>query len=98
MIIDAFREIEDICIEYRVDMKSPDNIDEFLKHVHDFEKMKQKGSHLLFNEIELEVREKNKFLKQQCAGIDNMVVSYRNLLGRINVLKSAVRLLRLSDS
>lgn len=76
-------------------MRSPANIDEFLKHVHDFEKMKQKGSHLVFNEIETEVREKNKFLKQQCAGIDNMVVSYRNLIGKINVLKNAVKLLRL---
>lgn len=76
-------------------MKSPPNIDEFLKHVSVFEKLKQKGSHLLFNEIENEVRDKSKFLRNQVSGIENMVSSYRNLIQKINVLKNAAALLRI---
>jgi len=41
------------------------------------------------------VREKSKFLKQQVAGIDSMVTNYRNLIARINVLRNAVKMLRL---
>ena len=51
--------------KYRLPLQSPSSIEEFLKHVKNFEKVKQKGSHLLFSEIEKEVNEKNKFLKQQ---------------------------------
>lgn len=45
-------------------MKQPANIHEFLHHIKEFEIQKQKGSQLLFNEIESEVRDKAKFLKQ----------------------------------
>lgn len=44
-------------------MQSPASIEEFLRHVQDFEKTKQKSSHLLFAEIEAEVKEKSKFIK-----------------------------------
>ena len=77
-------------------MQQPANIDEFLNNVKDFERIKQKGSHLLFNEIESDVREKSKFLRQQVNGIENMVLSYRGLLAKINVLSQAAKLFSLA--
>jgi hypothetical protein len=59
------RDIEEIFYKYKVDLRTPTSIDEFLRHVQDFEKIKEKGAHLLFSEIEHEVKERSKFLKSQ---------------------------------
>jgi hypothetical protein len=55
--------MEAIYQRYRVEMKQPTNIDEFLHNVEEFERLKQKSSHLLFTEIENEVKDKQKFLR-----------------------------------
>lgn len=52
---------------------------------------------MLFAEIEAEVKEKSKFIKSQVAGVDNMIINFRNLIARINVLKNALSLLRVGE-
>lgn len=46
-------------------MRSPPDIDVFLQQVDDYTKQKGKAVHLLFNEIENDIGEKNRFLIKQ---------------------------------
>jgi hypothetical protein len=89
--------MEEIYQRYRVEMKQPQSFDEFLRNVAEFERLRKTGSQQLFTEIELEVKEKSKFLKQQVKGIEEMVNSYRLLLAKINVLRNAAHLFRVSQ-
>lgn len=91
------RDMEEIYQRYRVEMKQPHSFDEFLHNVAEFERLRRTGSQQLFTEIELEVREKGKFLKQQVKGIEEMVNSYRLLLAKINVLRNAASLFRVGS-
>ncbi len=88
-----FREVEDMCRKYHVEMRSPDNIDTFLQQVNLFRQQKGKAAHLLFNEIEHDIVDKHSFLMNQEDGLEKMVQMFKTLIGKINVLNHTQKLL-----
>ncbi len=55
--------MEEFCRRYRVDMKSPENIDQFLSEMNQIRQRKGKAAHLLFQDIEQDLNEKGDFLQ-----------------------------------
>lgn len=84
-----------MCDRYNVEMKSPPGIDVFLQQVDEYTKLKGKAVHLLFNEIESDIKDKHSFLIKQTKLIESMVDSYKNLMATINVYKRAAILFNL---
>lgn len=64
-------------------MRSPSNIDEFLQEMNSIRQKKGKASHLLFNDIEQDLNEKDTFLKDQSSKIDEMIRMYSTMLAKI---------------
>lgn len=53
-----------------------------------------KASHLLFNDIENDLKDKVKFLKEQQEGLGRMVQMYKGMIAKINVLHHAREIFR----
>lgn len=86
-----------MCRRYNVEMKSPPSIEVFLQLVDEYTKVKDKAVHLLFNEIENDIKDKHVFLTQQAKLIESMVDSYKNLIATINVYEVAAKMFNLSQ-
>ncbi|CDW71883.1 v-type atpase 116kda subunit family protein [Stylonychia lemnae] len=91
------KEIEDICAQYKVDLKTPADIDVFLQQANLYSLRQDKAAHLLFNDIENDLKDKSAFLKSQVYAIDNMITLFRTIVAKINILQYASQLFEQSD-
>jgi hypothetical protein len=52
ILINIYSAIEEFCHRYRVEMKTPENINKFLDEMDTIRQNRGKAAHLLFNDIE----------------------------------------------
>jgi hypothetical protein len=74
------------CKRLKVQMNKPRDANQFLDSLQIVKKEKMKASNLLFEEIENDVLQKEKFVVEQCEKIKQMRDSYSTLLDYEKVL------------
>lgn len=75
------------CKEMRVDVKRPETIEEFDQFIDTIAKDRRKALNLLFDTVEQEMVDKEKFVVSQSKTIQDMQIGINKLEDYVNVLK-----------
>jgi hydroxypyruvate isomerase len=75
------------CKDLKVTVNRPKDIEEFTRGINELAEDKRRAMHLLFDTIEADVQDKERFVASQCKTIQDMQAGINKLQDYVQVLK-----------
>lgn len=82
------KNLEELCFQYKVVMKQPDDVQQFLDKIEMVRGQQNVAARLMFNHIEEDVTKKEEFIVRQKQIFLNLVETYNLQLSQINIMNA----------